>query len=418
MNELNPKLRVIDAVRITYEGMRYLMLRDPYRLSESNVFVPEPVIPLLGLMDGQRSPAALRGALALRYGLMLTSARLDEFIAALDDAYLLDNARSQASMRDALEAFHAQPFRPPSSAGSAYPADPAALAASLQDYLEQCPPPATNHGGPARGLVSPHIDYERGGPVYAQVWGRCAESAREATLAVIFGTDHYSEGFPFSLTRQHYATPFGVLPTHTATVDALASAVYPRDPQAAFRGELHHRHEHSIELAAVWLHYMRGGQPIDLVPVLTGPLDPGGDSLQARALLKTLRAEIERRAARGEKTLVVAAGDLAHLGPAFDSPPVDAARLLQLKDADDALIDAVCRLDSAGFLHEIEHTQDANNVCGVSPIYLTLRLLESDGGSGGTASGAAVGERCGYAVCPADEDQTSVVSVCGVALRG
>jgi hypothetical protein len=37
----------------------------------------------------------LRAALAMRYGLFLTTQRLEEFISALDDALLLENERSQ-----------------------------------------------------------------------------------------------------------------------------------------------------------------------------------------------------------------------------------------------------------------------------------------------------------------------------------
>ena len=57
----------------------------------------------------------------------------------------------------------------------------------------------------------------------------------------------------------------------------------------------------------------------------------------------------------------------------------------------DALFDAIRR---AG---------DRNNVCGVSPIYLTLRYLQ-----------ATRGEAFGYDQCPADDQGTSLVSVCGM----
>jgi hypothetical protein len=65
----------------------------------------------------------------------------------------------------------------------------------------------------------------------------------------------------------------------------------------------------------------------------------------------------------------------------------------------------MCRGDAEGFHGAIQRVQDANNVCGVTPIYLTLRLLAPQHG-----------ENLGYAVCPADEAQTSVVTICGVSL--
>ena len=64
------------------------------------------------------------------------------------------------------------------------------------------------------------------------------------------------------------------------------------------------------------------------------------------------------------------------------------------------------RADAAGFFESIRRVRDRNNVCGVSPIYLTLRLLE-----------AQTGELHGYASCPADATDTSAVTVCGVVWR-
>ena len=61
-----------------------------------------------------------------------------------------------------------------------------------------------------------------------------------------------------------YLFPYGVLPTNTATVDAIAKAI---GEERAFAEELHHRTEHSVELAAVWLHHMRDGKPCQLVPI-------------------------------------------------------------------------------------------------------------------------------------------------------
>jgi AmmeMemoRadiSam system protein B len=393
-----PKLRLVDASPLQYEGADYLLLRDPLQLTEETLLVPQPIIPLLALCDGSRSPAALRAALAVRYGLILTPQRISEFLNRLDDALVLDNQRARSARAQAAATFRQQPFRPPASAGAAYPAEPSELAAYLQNFQN-----AHNGAPPARaeevlGLVSPHIDFDRGGPVYAQVWGRAAAAARAADLAIIFGTDHFSEGFRFSLTRQHYATPFGVLPTDTAIVDALAGAL---GEETAFAGELHHMREHSIELAAVWLHHIRGKRPVHLVPILTGSLDGSGCAEEVEMVLTVLQD-----AMRGRKVIVIAAGDLAHVGPAFSTDPVDASRLAALRAADEALVDAMQRADPERFLDQIERVENQNNVCGVSPIYLTLRLVSPERG-----------EPHGYAVCPADTNNTSVVTICGVTLH-
>ncbi len=395
-----PRLRLVDTQVINYEGETYLLLRDPLLLTEQTLLVPQPMIPALALCDGTRSPATLRAALAIRYGLFLSTQRIEEFLNALDDALLLDNERARQALEIAKTQFRQAPFRAPASAGLSYPKEPGELSSYLQGYLDQTGQNNTQDGN-IRGIISPHIDYERGGPVYAQVWSQAAEAVREADLAIIFGTDHFSEGHPITLTRQSYATPFGVLPTDTSLVDALADVL---GVEQAFAGELHHRREHSIELAAVWMHHIRGGNPIQIVPILTGSLGPNGsgmDSSRLNAFLEPLRVAVQDR-----KTIVVAAGDLAHVGPAFDTEPVDPGMLILLKSADDELIDTMCQGDAEGFYNAIQRVQDRNNVCGVSPIYLTLRLLASH-----------KGRNHGYAICPADQANTSVVTICGVTLE-
>lgn len=400
-----PRLRLVDTQVVNYEGEAYLLLRDPLLLTDRTILIPQPMIPALALCDGSRSPATLRAALAIRYGLFLSTQRIEEFLIALDDVLLLENNRSRKARAAAQAQFRRAAFRPPASAGLSYPKEPAELSAVLQGYLQHANPPGQNGNGRAngsvRGIISPHIDYERGGPVYAQVWGQAAESVRKADLAVIFGTDHFSEGRPFTLTRQNYATPYGVLPTDTTIVDALAAVVGEKE---AFAGELHHRREHSIELAAVWMHHIREGQPIQVVPILTGSFDPADSSdisVRLNEFVNTLREKIQ-----GHRTIVVAAGDLAHVGPAFDTEPVDPGKLISLKSADDELIRTMCQGDAEGFYDAIRRVQDRNNICGVSPIYLTLRLLAP-----------LKGLNHGYAVCPADQANTSVVTICGVTLQ-
>jgi AmmeMemoRadiSam system protein B len=331
----NPKLRLVDAKPVSYEGASYLVLRDPLGLTDQTLLVPQQYVPVLALCDGARSPSTLRAALAIRYGIFLTKERIQEFLDALDKALLLENERSHRALAAARRSFRRAAFRPTASAGHSYPEDPAALAGYLQGFLDAAAAMPGNRSldldGKVRGLVSPHIDYERGGPVYAQVWGQAAGSARAADLAIIFGTDHYSEGLAFSLTRQNYATPFGVLPNDTTIVDRLAQAI---GEEEAFAGELHHRQEHSIELAAVWMHHVRGGKPIATVPILAGSLEVIQQQRGGQTLEDVLR--VLRQSLRGRRAIVIAAGDLSHVGPAIEGQPVHPGKLNQQKSADEA----------------------------------------------------------------------------------
>lgn len=403
---LYPKLRAaLDLRPIHQNGQRFLLMRDPSQISDAVLGIPQALAPVLLLCDGQWDMESIAIILDEQFQIRFEPGVLDEMLATLDNALFLDNERFAWAKQQALDDYRAAPFRPPNLAGASYPADPAELKQLLDSYLAEAGE-VVSASAEVRGLVSPHIDYPRGGAVYAKVWKRAQAAVRAADLIILLGTDHYSdEAGSLTLTRQHYATPYGVLPTAHAIVDKLAEAIGPED---AYRGELRHRGEHSLELVAVWLHHLRAGQPVELIPILTGSFghfvkdnaSPLSDPKMHAAL------EILKRETQGRRVLVIASGDLSHVGPAFEGEPLDEAAKVALTVEDHSVIERMCAGDAEGFYSVIQRVEDRHNVCGLSPVYLTLKLLEN-----------AEGERVAYAVCPADENNTSVVTVCGVVLE-
>jgi AmmeMemoRadiSam system protein B len=401
-----PKLRSLDIRAIVHDDSPYILLRDPQRLTEQQLLVPQPLAAVLAFFDGNTSIDEMVDAFRRRYHITLPTGMVSQLVAALDEVVMLDNARAQARRTAVLNDYRRAPFRPPALAGAGYPADAKALWRLLQDYLEtsDVAEDADLDWSRPIGLLSPHIDYARGGEVYARVWKRAAQAARAAELVILLGADHYGADL-LTLTRQNYATPYGVLPTDTALVDQLAAVI---GAEAAFAGELRHRGEHSLELVAIWLHHMRGGQPVPVAPILTGSFHPFMLNGDTPANDPTISAALEvlRRASAGKRTLIVASGDLAHVGPAFGGNPLDSAGRRALRAADDELIGAMRGGDATGFFSAIRRVQNRNNVCGLAPIYLTLRLL-----------GKGRGEQSGYAICPADAQNTSVVTITGMLFK-
>jgi len=395
-----PKLRPIDAQPVMHGGRPAILLRDPLRLSPKTVIIPQHLAPLLALCDGTRDAGGLRASLAVRYGLPLTDGIVTQVLDALDEGLLLDNDRYLGAREQALRDYREAPYREPALAGASYPAEPEALAGLLQSYLDQVADHATN--AHARGLICPHIDYARGGRVYAEVCHWAADALRSAKCIIVLGTDHYGGEGRITLTRQSYATPYGVLPTATDIVDELAKAM---SEEVAYEEELHHRSEHSVELAAAWLHHLRDGLSCELVPVLCGSFahfargdaSPAEDPMIA-AFVGALRQFVLERDA-----LVVSAADLAHVGPAFGGRPVDLVARAQLEINDREIIGRACAGDAPGFFGALQRTRNVHNVCGLPPIYLALRLLEP-----------VTGLQMAYERCPADEVGTSFVTVCGV----
>ncbi len=384
-----------------------LLLRDPLKLSDTAIAIPRPLAPLLGLMDGTRDEAGLEAALQVRAGVRLAPGLLSKLLADLDAAFLLDNDRFAEAQARALKSFREAPFRPLTLDGSGFPIRSDLAGAQLQSYVDGLLPAEPTPAAPGiRGVISPHIDYQRGGPVYAEVWRAAAKAAREAESVILLGTDHQGSDGTLTLTHQSYATPWGVLPTDGEAVDALADVL---GEEAAFAEELHHRSEHSIELAAVWLHFIRGGEPVPLVPLLCGSFsafvvgegDPAAHEPFAMAL------DVLRGMMASRRALVVAAADLAHVGPAFGDPyGLDFVGRAQLRNSDERLLQTIYDGNAAAFFELLKAEGDRRHVCGLPPIYLTLRLL-----------GETSGEPAGYALCPADPQGTSFVTIAGVTLR-
>lgn len=403
-----PILRPLDFQPVYYQGRQMWYLRDPLRLSDLQLFLPPPLAQIVVYLDGSKNAEQIRAALSEDLGQELPLSLIEETIAQLDEAYLLENERAEAARATLLQQYRAQPHRPPALAGHSYPADPHELKALFEQYKQTAGNPSPN-GWRGRAVVSPHIDYQRGGSVYARVWHNAAPALAGADLVLIFGTDHNGGPGAITLTSLPYATPFGVLPPAPRIVNDLAEAIGPHD---AFKQELNHRNEHAVELSAVWMHYICqtiGRNPPPTVPILCGSFHhfitndhhPAQDE-KIGAFIDTLR-----RVTAGLNVLAVASVDLAHVGPAFGDPqPLNQTARHRLYASDHSLIDAINRGDHARFYREIAAVQDSNRICGFSSTYLMLRYLED-----------VDGFKVAYEQCPADDQDASFVSICGLLLN-
>lgn len=403
-----PKLRQLDFQPVYHQGERMWLLNDPWHLDNRQLIFPQALAQMLLLCDGTRTPEEIAQDLSEQLGEAVPIEVITKTLFELDNTCLLENDRFDYARRRALEEFRANPYRIPALAKHSYPANADELAAQLQAYY---PGKTILDADPwsGRGLVSPHIDYERGGHVYAQVWNRASASILNADLILIFGTDHKGSAGSITLTWQPYATPFGVLPNEPRLIERLAEAI---SPEAAFAEELNHRNEHSVELSAVWLHhiYNRANiKPSPMLPILVGSFhhflsngDHPSNDKTFNHFLDTLRQETE-----GRRVLAIGSVDLAHVGPAFgDGFVMDERRRARLREEDENLMTAIRSGDAAEFFKQILSVRDKNRICGFAPLYLMLRFLEGNSGI-----------EVAYDQCPADQNDTSLVSICGLLLN-
>jgi AmmeMemoRadiSam system protein B len=235
--------------------------------------------------------------------------------------------------------------------------------------------------GDIKGIISPHIDFPRGGPVYGRVWATAAPAVKEAELIVILGTDHNGGEGEITLTRQSYETPWGIVPTDQEVVNKIAALA---GEDAVFGGELRHRGEHSVEAALIWAHYLMKDRPCRVVPILCGSFESfihqNISPSQGRSTAATI--EVLRETANKRRTIIVAAADLAHVGPAFgDLLPLDLAARARLEVQDRRLIGILGKADPGAFFEEIRGDGDQRRICGIPPIFIALSVLSGLAGS-------------------------------------
>lgn len=399
---MKPKLRDIKFQPAMGRGQQGFILSDPLGINQKTLFMPIYMSFLLNLLDGTRDIGTIKTGFELQTGRIINLSDLELLISRLDEGFLLENDNFHQAYQNAIDDYRASPVRPPILAGSCYPEDPEVL----KDYIQKCLDQVSDDSGQETedvvGLITPHIDYQRGAKIYAKVWSRARRSLEQAELIVILGTDHVDGKGRITLTRQNYKTPLGVVSTAKDIVEEFADEL----GDDAFASELNHRGEHSIESALIWLQYLLGDKTSVVLPILCGSfytfIEAGESPLKARQIALTI--DMINNLYQRKRTIVVAAADLAHLGPEFgDLIPMDIGGRAKMARDDEELIQVMCQGDAEDFFSFIQKEKDCRHVCGVPPIYIALASMA-----------AAQGISMGYAMCPASPDQTSLVSICGV----
>lgn len=406
-----PKLRGVEVRRVERDGKQYFVVTDPRRVSSQSLLVDNRFAPYLALADGTKTVEEIFAAGGEKPD-DPSETEVTEVFNQLDNYFMLENERYRSETSRLLNEYHSADFRTPALEGTVYPEDPDDLLDLFEVFAPGVKTSERVSKSPLKAIITPHIDYERGGDTYAELWRAAAPDLDDVELAVIFGTDHNGSGPRMTLTRQSYATPWNILPTDTDLVSKL-SRILETDPTIenhAYADEFNHLTEHSIELASIWLNWAIGDQPTQVLPVLCGSFgsyingdaDSPADHPQIADAIGLLQ-----QVAKHRKTVFVAAADFAHVGPAFgDSDPVSESRKDDVKASDRRLLEMIVRGEHEAFLSAVKVSKDETRICGLAPIYLALR-----------AASPSSGEWIGYRQCPTDEEESSFVSIAGALLH-
>lgn len=273
----------------------------------------------------------------------------------------------------------------PHLAGRWYPAEPAALAATVRAHLDA--------GGPVRAgtraLLVPHAAFPYSGATAGR--GFAAVDAAGRRRVVLLAPSHHAAFRGAALLPMAgYRTPLGVVALDAEGMAALGAAPLVRANPAVFL------REHAVEIQLPWLQTVAPGCPV--LPVLVGSLEAGDAEALAGALAPLCTPE----------TLLVVSSDLVHYGRRFDYlpvPPDDPATVAAaVRRLDEGALARIEARDPSGFRRYVDET--GATICGRHPIEVLLHALPA----------AARGERLAYATSlEATGDHEHSVSYAAVA---
>ncbi|MDG3002978.1 AmmeMemoRadiSam system protein B [Paludisphaera mucosa] len=378
-------LRPLSARRIENNDPPLMVLDDPRRFCSSPIVLPLAVFQnVVRHFNGRNRLEDVQKIVLDTTGERLDAAFLQRLIDDLDRAIAFEGATFEAAVRD----FHEAGERPAALAGRSYAAEPRRLADELDRYFRArggagplaLPAPKRTRSEPVRGprlraVVSPHIDFTRGGTAYTWAYKRLVEES-DADVFVVLGVAHQYCRSRFVLTRKDFATPLGPVKTDQAFVDRLVAEAGDH----LFADELTHRSEHSIEFQAVFLKHVLGDRPFTIVPILVGSfhdfvtrrVDPITDPEVARFVAALRTAE----EAGGRKVAYIGGVDLCHVGPEFGDPEVvDSAFQDRIRRFDRSMLDRAEAADPTGWFRTASDVGDRWRVCGLAATYTMLHAI-------------------------------------------
>jgi AmmeMemoRadiSam system protein B len=375
-----PKLRPVMPRRVVHEGRAFVVLQDLCGALAEPVLLPvDGYDHIVRHFDGRLTLSEIQGRVLRQTGMFLSLGELESLVRRLDAAMVIEGPTFSAFYQTYRESGR----RPAALAGRSY----AATLRALRSQLEQFFLDAHGSGVPAapgaphttdglRGILSPHIDFQRGGPVYTWSYKELVEKSAADTF-VVLGVAHQYCRRRFALTCKDFETPLGTMATDRSFVDRIASLA-GRD---LFDDELSHRTEHSIEFQVVFLQYVLGAsREFTIVPILVGSfqdlMERGIDPIDDPDVSRFVQALKAAERSSGKKVVYIGGIDLCHVGPEFgDTMLVEPGLQEQVRQFDGAMLDRAAAGDAAGWFRTAAGVRNRWRVCGLAATYTMLHAM-------------------------------------------
>jgi AmmeMemoRadiSam system protein B len=351
-----------------------LLIRDPFKFSDSMLLIPPQLVACLACFDGEQTALDLRASLVRITGEIQVGEIEKNLFQALNDAGFLENEKFEQLRASRINEFAAAPKREPSHAGSAYPMDAEEARKALSEFMEGSAPAGAEDS--QVGIAAPHVSPFGGWESYRDAYATLGPSYRERTF-VVLGTSHYGEPDRFGLTRKPFVTPFGEAITESALVDELAKAA----PDAVRMEDYCHAVEHSIEFQVLFLQHLFGPN-IRILPILCGSFARSiyeGGKPEANGNVQRFFDALANVATREDDRLFWVLGvDMAHMGRRYGdsmTARADEGEMAAVAVRDRSRIDRLAAADADGFWNLVQENRDDLKWCGSSPIYTFLKVM-------------------------------------------
>jgi hypothetical protein len=376
-NLLPPLRRVLDIMPSPEANRPGLLIRDPLRYTDAVLLVPPAWALALRYLDGKHTELDVQESLTRASSALVFSDEVREFVGVLSQHGFLETDEFQRLQQQRHKEFREKPERLAAHAGTAYPASPAEVHRTIEEYFGGCD---VAEGPPANvvGMAAPHVSPEGGRNCYAMTYRRLAACpALAERIFIVLGTSHWGAEEKFGLTRKPFVTPLGTLRVDTESVDWLEQ----HGGDAVSSEDYCHAIEHSIEFQCVFLQHALGSE-LTIVPILCGPLaeslQTGGAAENHQAVERFLGALGELAEKRRDQLFWMLGIDLAHVGRRYGDPFAALAnrgQMAEVAEQDRRRLELVCAGDCRGFLQAVNSREDELKWCGYSALYTFMKAV-------------------------------------------
>jgi hypothetical protein len=368
---------VLDILPSPETGRPGLLIRDPLHYTDTVLYVPPAWALALRCLDGEHTELDVQEILTRAKGTLVFSDEVREFVGVLRQQGFLETEEFDRLREQRHKEFREEHERPAAHAGTAYPASPAEIYSTFEEYF--CGVDAAEGlSDNLLGVAAPHVSPEGGRNCYAVTYrGLAAFPALAQRTFIVLGTSHWGAPEKFGLTHKPFVTPLGTLRVDTELVDWLEQ----HGGRAANREDYCHAIEHSIEFQCVFLQHALG-PGLKIVPILCGPLAeslPAGGAAENDRDMECFLGALGELAEQHKGQLFWVLGiDLAHLGRRYGDPFTAVAnrgQMVEVAEQDRRRLELVCAGDSRGFLELVKARRDELNWCGYSTLYTFLKAV-------------------------------------------